>query len=556
MKLNRLSINLFSFHIATYFSLDDFMRLRLTNCATRDLIGECAKCLIEKSALTLLDLSGQALNCARIISTEDGVRSKQCTTEVPKDSEKSIQEIKSFRLSQAVEVCNFSLRYFGSPLYLQFSQNNPEFFWRMCFALRYFGSPLYLQFSPQNPESFRSRMFGQYTVGMLTEDRIFISVKDKILSLRENHRLTKEAVEYILGFVMDWICNYPCDAIPCHATNNHISKLLLLLFSAGHQTKDLVQKIYKSIERLNKIQKQWFLCNIGFVLFNHNFRDVASLFEAIEFTDPLIARHVSIFLKEICRNERTINQEDSSYRRLLEEELKKFVENLKLPEGVNLPQGMKDLIVRCGKIPFEDIERLQDKDKDAILLAMCKESHNCLLPLGMISEVHRHCLLAENITPERAAFFLKNSTPEEVLRLCYCCYLQDDGGIFSSQLQPFRRQLTSTILLNKEILEIWRPYLKDPSIFLRRHGFVLDATFKCIFHNLNLPKILDAISRENAGEVQQLHGRFTPFFRPKLPFYLQALERFSESDDPAHILFLGGFFEVRGINFQDIPAVN
>ena len=70
MKLNRLSINLFSFHIATYFSLDDFMRLRLTNCATRDLIGECAKCLIEKSALTLLDLSGQALNCARIISTD------------------------------------------------------------------------------------------------------------------------------------------------------------------------------------------------------------------------------------------------------------------------------------------------------------------------------------------------------------------------------------------------------------------------------------------------------------------------------------------------------
>ena len=45
----------------------------------------------------------------------------------------------------------------------------------------------------------------------------------------------------------------------------------------------------------------------------------------------------------------------------------------------------------------------------------------------------------------------------------------------------FKKRFVSTVLLNKMVFEVWKPYLKNPNLFFYKHGSAVRETFSMIF---------------------------------------------------------------------------
>ena len=48
----------------------------------------------------------------------------------------------------------------------------------------------------------------------------------------------------------------------------------------------------------------------------------------------------------------------------------------------------------------------------------------------------------------------------------------------------FKKKFVSTVLFNKKVFEVWRPYLKNPNLFSYKHGSAVRETFSMIFDEL------------------------------------------------------------------------
>ena len=51
----------------------------------------------------------------------------------------------------------------------------------------------------------------------------------------------------------------------------------------------------------------------------------------------------------------------------------------------------------------------------------------------------------------------------------------------------FKKKFVSTVLLNKMVFEVWKPYLKNPNLFFYKHGSAVRETFSMIFDKFDIP---------------------------------------------------------------------
>ena len=92
---------------------------------------------------------------------------------------------------------------------------------------------------------------------------------------------------------------------------------------------------------------------------------------------------------------------------------------------------------------------------------------------------------------------LLNATPEEVLVQFY--FAKNRVLLHHSTHFSFKKKFVSTVLFNKKVFEVWKPYLRNPNLFSYKRGSAVLATFSMIFDEFDIP--LEKISE---GDVPTL----------------------------------------------------
>ena len=143
----------------------------------------------------------------------------------------------------------------------------------------------------------------------------------------------------------------------------------------------------------------------------------------------------------------------------------------------DFPKELKDNILKWNRIPYGSLESpLQEE----VLVSVRKKIRNLPISWEVLDQLYMR------IDVEA---LLLNAPPEEVLvqfSFAKNRFLLDHSIPFS--VPPyFKKKFVSTVLFNKKVFEVWKPYLQNPNLFSYKHGSALRATFSMIFDGFDIP---------------------------------------------------------------------